>query len=86
MDSDEETIAHTKTKKGQGRKPLPKSLPYIEKIYDLTESEKQCSCGCTLTHISDERSEQLDIVPQMTFRVVHIRKKYACKSCKILLS
>ena len=26
-------------------------------------------------------TEQLDVVPQMTFRVVHIRKKYACKGC-----
>jgi transposase len=76
-----ETITYTR-KKGQGRKPLPKSLPYIEKVYDLNEEEKQCACGCALTHISDECSEQLDVIPQMTFRVVNIRKKYACKACE----
>ncbi len=76
-----ETITYTR-KKGQGRKPLPKSLPYIENVHDLTEAEKQCACGCTLTHISDECSEQLDVIPQMTFRVVNIRKKYACKACE----
>jgi transposase len=77
-----ETITYTRNKKTTGRKALPKSLPYIEKIYDLSDAEKQCSCGCTLTHIGDETSEQLDVVPQMTFRVVHIRKKYACKGCE----
>ena len=77
-----ETITYTRNKKGTGRKPLPKSLPYIERIHDLTDDEKQCACGCALTHINDEVTEQLDVVPQMTFRVVHIRKKYACKSCE----
>ena len=76
-----ETITYTR-KKGQGRKPLPKSLPYIENVYDLTEEEKQCACGCALTYISDECSEQLDVIPQMTFRVINIRKKYACKTCE----
>ena len=77
-----ETITYTRSKKKTGRKALPKSLPYIEKIYDLGDDEKQCPCGCTLTHIGDDISEQLDVVPQMTFRVVHIRKKYACKTCE----
>jgi transposase len=77
-----ETLTYTRNKKGTGRKALPKSLPYIEKVYDLTHEEKQCSCGCELSHISDEVTEQLDVVPQMTFRVIHIRKKYACKHCE----
>ena len=80
--SESETITYTRSKKGQGRQKLPESLPYIEKIHDLCEAEKQCACGCTLTHIGEERSEQLDVIPQMTFRVVHIRKKYACKQCE----
>ena len=75
-----ETITYTRNKKGTGRKALPKSLPYVEKIHDLTDAEKQCACGCALTHIDDEITEQLDIVPQMTFRVVHIRKKYGKRS------
>ena len=77
-----ETITYTRPKKGTGRKALPKSLPYIETIHDLSDEEKQCTCGCVLTHIKDEVTEQLDVVPQMTFRVVHIRKKYACKGCE----
>lgn len=77
-----ETITYTRNKKGQGRQKLPSSLPYVEKVYDLTEAEKQCACGCELTHIKDECTEQLDVIPQMTFRVLHIRKKYACKQCE----
>lgn len=76
-----ETITYTRNKKGTGRKSLPKSLPFIQNIHDLSDDEKKCSCGCSLTHIGDEFSEQLDVVPQMTFRVVNIRKKYACKGC-----
>ena len=77
-----ETITYSRNKKSTGRKALPKSLPFIEHIHDLNEDEKQCACGCTLTHIGDDISEQLDVVPQMTFRVVNIRKKYACKACE----
>ena len=77
-----ETITYTRNKKGTGRKSLPKSLPFIQNIHDLSDAEKQCACGCTLTHIGDEISEQLDVVPQMTFRVMNIRKKYACKDCE----
>ncbi len=77
-----ETITYTRSKKGTGRKVLPKSLPFIQNIYDLSDDEKQCACGCTLAHIGDEISEQLDVVPQMTFRVVNVRKKYACTGCE----
>lgn len=74
-----ETVTITRKKK-PARKSLPKSLPYIEKIHDLTDEEKKCSCGCELTHIGDERSEQLDVVPQLTYRIINIKKKYACKN------
>lgn len=77
-----QTITYTRSKNTTGRKPLPQSLPYVEQVHDLSDEEKQCACGCTLTHIRDEVTEQLDVVPQMTFRVVHIRKQYACKGCE----
>jgi len=53
-----ETITYTRSKKGTGRKALPRSLPYIEQVHDLSDEEKHCTCGCTLTHISDEVTEQ----------------------------
>lgn len=77
-----QTITYTRSKNKTGRKALPKTLPYVEQVHDLNDDEKQCDCGCTLTHIGNETSEQLDTLPQVTFRVVHIKKKYACKSCE----
>lgn len=77
-----ETITYTRNKKGTGRKTSPTSLPYIEQIHDLSDAEKQCACGCALTHIRNEVTDQLDVVPQITFRVVHIRKQYSGKGCE----
>lgn len=65
-----------------GRKALPKELPREQIIYDLSESEKVCHCGCVLTCIGDERTEQLDIIPAKIYVVEHIQKKYACKGCE----
>lgn len=81
-----EAVIETKTiiikKKKPGRKPLPSNMPYVEQIHDLSDAQKQCACACALTHIGNETSEQLDVLPQVTYRVIHIRKKWACKSCE----
>jgi transposase len=81
-----EEVIETRTivikKKKPGRKPLPQNIPYVEQIHDISDAEKQCACGCTLTHIGNETSEQLDVLPQVTYRVINIKKKYACKSCE----
>lgn len=68
--------------KSPGRKPLPTDLPRVQHIHDLDESEKICACGCQLTYISDEKSEQLDIIPAKIYVIEHIKKKYACKQCQ----
>ena len=70
------------TRKKSGRKPLPAFLPRIEIIHDLPENEKQCSCGCALTEIGADKSEQLDIIPAVFKVLAHVRKKYACKACE----
>jgi transposase len=86
QDIEPEELIETRTvtikKKKPGRKPLPKNMPYIEHIHDINDADKHCACGCALTHIGNETSEQLDVLPQVTYRVIHIRKKYACKSCE----
>ena len=51
-------------------------------IHDLDEAEKICACGCQLTHIADEKSEQLDIIPAKIYVIEHVKKKYACKQCQ----
>ena len=71
-------------KKG-GRKPLPADLPRVEKVHDIADSEKICGCGCPLTRIGEEVSEQLDIVPAKMQVIRHIRPKYACKCCEGVL-
>jgi transposase len=75
------TIAgHTRSKRG--RKPLPEALPRIRVEHDLPEAEGRCACGCELTRIGEEISEQLDIVPAQIRVLQHVRGKYACKGCE----
>ncbi|MGI9303383.1 MAG: IS66 family transposase [Gammaproteobacteria bacterium] len=72
--------AHTRKRK----KPrvLAPDLPRCEVIYDLPEADKQCTrCGKTLSHIDNEELEQLAVIPQQYYVIVHVKKKYAC-SCK----
>jgi len=69
-------------KRKKGRKPLPKDLPRQQIIYDLSENEKHCPCGCSLSKIGEEHSEQLDYIPAKLQVLVHIRYKYACKACE----
>lgn len=75
-----QVASHTRAK--SGRKPLPKELPRVQRIYDLADYEKICQCGCTLTHITDEKSEQLEIVQPKIYVIEHVKKKYACKTCE----
>ncbi len=75
------TIVEHKRKK-TGRKKLPQSLPRINKIYDITEEEKQCECGCLRVHMGDDVSEQLDVIPAQVQVVCHIKRKYACENCE----
>ncbi|MCK5851282.1 MAG: IS66 family transposase [Kiritimatiellae bacterium] len=75
-----EVPAHRRLK--PGRKPLPKDLPRIDKIHDLSEEEKICACGCVKSRIGEEVSVQLDIIPQKMRVIRNIRPKYVCKNCE----
>ncbi len=74
--------ATTTSKAKSGRKPLPKELERVIVEHDLSEHEKMCDCGCQKSHIDDDVSEQLDIIPAVTQVIQHRRKKYACKACE----
>lgn len=78
-------VASFTRKKSPGRKPLPADLPRVPRIYDLTEAEKICACGCELSYIADEKSEQLEYVPAKIYVIEHIKKKYACKQCEEII-
>jgi transposase len=79
---EEITVASYKRQANVGRKGLPVELLRVARVYDLSEEEKQCDCGCKLTHIKDEKSEQLEIIPAKIYVIEHVRKKYACKKCQ----
>ena len=79
-DDDEDDFS--KPKKKTGRKPLPKDFPRETIIYDITDEQKTCACGCALSKIGEDKSEQIDRIPA-TYKVIeHVRLKYACKSCE----
>ncbi len=78
----EEIIVPAHTRKKSGRKALPEDLPRIERIHDIADADKICSCGCELTRIGEEVSEQLDIIPAQIRVIRNIRPKYACKNCE----
>lgn len=76
-----ETIAYER-RKSRGRKPLPEDLPRVRIEHDLADADKVCDCGCALTHIGEDISEQLDIIPATVQVLQHARQKYACKACE----
>ncbi|UCE57047.1 MAG: IS66 family transposase [Desulfobacterales bacterium] len=80
--NDDTVVIAAHTRKKRGRKPLPKDLPRIDIIHDLSEDEKQCACGARLTRFGEEVCEKLDYIPARLRVERHIRYKYACKSCE----
>jgi transposase len=83
QDDDEEEIeipAHKRKKRG--RQALPEDLPRIERVHDIADADKICGCGCELSRIGEEVSEQLDIIPAQIRVIRNIRPKYACKNCE----
>jgi transposase len=66
-----------------GRQELPRDLPRIPVLHDLTEAEKACpDCGQTRQKIGEEKSSQLDYQPASLFVVEHTRPTYACPHCE----
>ena len=75
-------VASFTRKKTGGRKALPENLPREEILHTLPEAEQICPCGCRLTKIGADRSEQLDYIPAQIKVLVHVREKWACKACE----
>lgn len=82
VESDERIAIAGHSRKKRGRRPLPDNLPRVEIIHDLSEDEKVCQCGCTLSRIGEETCEKLDYQPAKMRVLRHIRYKYACKGCE----
>ena len=73
-----EVPAHTR--KTGGRRIPPKDLPRVRVEHDLTEEEKQCTCGNCLTRIGEETSFQYDVVPAKFQVIENIKFKYGCSN------
>lgn len=71
------------TRKRATKRELPSDLPRCEVIHDLSEEQKRCVCGEQMHPIGEETLEQLAIIPQQFYVIVHRKLKYACtcKSC-----
>ena len=66
----------------KSRKPLPANLPRLRNVIELSEAERVCACGCQLSEMGEDISEQLEIIPAKLSVIQHVRKKYACKACE----
>lgn len=75
-------VIESHSRKKPGRRPLPAELPRVEILHDLADEEKICACGCELSRIGEEATEQLDIVPARIQVLRHVRPKYACRQCE----
>jgi transposase len=71
-----------KEPKKKGRKPIPGCYQRHDIIHDLPDHQKQCACGCALSKIGEDVSEQLDVIPAQIYVKRHRRFKYACKVCQ----
>ena len=80
--SEDTIVIAAHARKKRGRKALPKDLPRVDVVHDLSEEEKQCGCGQFKSCIGEEISEKLDYIPARLQVERHIRLKYACKSCE----
>lgn len=83
VDDEASTVEAKSTRKNKHpvRKSLPPEFLRVRHVIELSEEERQCSCGCTLVEIGEDISEQVDIIPVQVQVTQHIRKKYACKNC-----
>lgn len=76
-----EVAAHQRHRKPA--RELPNDLPRVIVEHDLPIDQQHCDCGDLMQRISSTTSEQLAVVPEQFFVIVHRRFTYACgkKQC-----
>ena len=84
---EETTCAPAKRKKkSAGRLFDISKFPIETKTYDLAEDKKICGCGKALKPAGEDRSTQVDHIPE-TFKVIeHVTLNYCCRQCNIITS
>jgi len=79
----QETITYTRKKPNRNNKPLDTSaLPREINVIDLSDEEKQCTCGNCLEQFGEDRREELVFQPAQFKVIEHVRPKYTCRSCE----
>ena len=89
IDSKREQVTYTRAArntKNIGRKIDTTHLPREQIIHDLLDSEKQCPYGHPLTKIGEDKSEQLELIPEQIKVIEHITPKYTCRCCQTIKS
>ncbi len=78
-------ITYERDKKNKnGRIIDTAKLPREQIIHDLTDEEKICACGCQLTKMGEDTSEQLEFIPAQLKVIEHITPKYTCRHCETI--
>ena len=69
------------------RQPKRQALPeHLRRVQHHHEPENTtCDCGQPMVRIGEDVSEKLDIVPAEFFVHRHVRGKWACKCCQVLV-
>jgi transposase len=65
------------------RSPLPAQLPRVEVRHEPEQTT--CGCGALLKRIGEDVSEKLDYTPGVFHVERHIRGKWACAHCQVLI-
>jgi transposase len=78
--------AQEPAKRQPRRQALPEHLRRVEHHHDPENTTCPTpACGQPMVRIGEDVSERLDIVPAEFFVHRHIRSKWACKCCQILV-
>lgn len=68
------------------RQPLPEQLRRVEHCHEPENTTcPSPGCGQAMVRIGEDVSERLDIVPAEFFVHRHVRGKWACKCCQVLV-
>src|SRR5688572_928472 len=65
------------------RRPLPAQLPRVDVRHEPEHT--MCGCGSALKRIGEDVSEKLDYTPGVFHVERHIRGKWACAKCQVLI-
>ncbi len=80
-----ETITYTRRKtKFCGRKLDTSKLLREQRIYDLSDAEKICVCGCQFEKIGEDIAEQIEHMPEQLKVIEHVQIKYTCRQCEMI--